>query len=185
MCLATLRLLCPARQGRHVWAGKRLSRHDRRLHPRYTKSAPTRNISIWSMQLLLASLASCYRASSINAQTPFDGLVSAGDCIIANSITDLTQPHWRLSWLIVGAGGSLMAILCAATLYFDGAGRAAGIATSAALILYCAYLFRLPCRCRLAGIHYWGVELSCSHSLRFVSGEAESEARIGTVVEVC
>lgn len=69
--------------------------------------------------------------------------LALGIGIAVTSFMDIGDAHWRISWLALGVVAAVMAWACSLILYFDRAGKIAGIVIAAVFILYCVYLFLL------------------------------------------
>jgi len=68
--------------------------------------------------------------------------LALGIGIAISSVIDLGESHWRISWLAVGAIGTLLAWTCSVILFFGHRGRSiAGVAIAALFVFYFVYLF--------------------------------------------
>lgn len=106
------------------------------------------------MQLMLAPIAATASGKPMQKILSIVWL-ALGVGIVVNSITDMTEPHWQLNWLVLGGTASVMAFLCCAILYFNGPGRVVAMAIATVFILYCVYLFVLSVPVPIMG-HWQG-----------------------------
>ena len=94
------------------------------------------------MQFMVASLVPV--ATSVMRKRLALVWLILGFGIAISSVIDLGESHWRISWLLVGVAGTVLAWTCSAVLIL-GHGRwsLAGIVIATLFVLYCAYLFTI------------------------------------------